>query len=50
LNTSDFGKALYFFQVKAGAFMGFHAGWEMAEWFAEPGQQAEYKPSFHRLI
>ena len=35
--------------VKAGAFMGFHAGWEQPDWYSlEAGKAAEYKPSFYR--
>ena len=34
----------------AGAFMGFHAGWEQPDWYALPGEAAEYKPSFYRLV
>ncbi len=34
--------------LRAGAFMGFHNGWESPEWFAGKGQTAEYKPSFRR--
>ncbi len=35
--------------AKAGAFMGFHAGWEQPDWYSiEPGKEAEYKPSFYR--
>ena len=32
----------------AGAFMGFHAGWEQPDWYAKPGEKPEYKPSFYR--
>jgi dimethylglycine dehydrogenase len=32
----------------AGAFMGFHAGWEQPDWYAKPGEEPEYKPSFYR--
>ena len=35
--------------LKAGAFMGFHAGWEQPDWYATPGRTPEYKPSFYRL-
>ncbi|KAI4540107.1 hypothetical protein MJG53_020712, partial [Ovis ammon polii x Ovis aries] len=28
--------------------MGFHAGWEQPHWFYKPGQDAGYRPSFHR--
>ena len=34
--------------LKAGAFMGFHAGWEQPDWYAQPGSIPEYKPSFYR--
>ena len=34
--------------VNAGAFMGFHAGWEQPDWYAPAGEVAEYKPSFNR--
>ena len=34
--------------LKAGAFMGFHAGWEQPDWYAVKGEEAEYKPSFNR--
>ena len=34
--------------LNAGAFMGFHAGWEQPDWYAQPGEIAEYKPSFDR--
>ena len=36
--------------LKAGAFMGFHAGWEQPDWYALPGETAEYKPSFYRYL
>lgn len=36
--------------VRAGAFMGFHTGWEQPDWFAEPGQKPEYRPSFYRWV
>ena len=28
--------------------MGFHVGWEQPNWFALPGDEAGYKPSFRR--
>ncbi|XP_017383203.1 dimethylglycine dehydrogenase, mitochondrial isoform X2 [Cebus imitator] len=28
--------------------MGFHAGWEQPHWFYKPGQDTQYRPSFHR--
>ena len=28
--------------------MGFHVGWEQPNWFALPGDDEGYKPSFHR--
>ena len=31
-----------------GAQMGLRAGWEQPNWFALPGDEAEYKPSFRR--
>lgn len=34
--------------VEKGAEMGVHAGWEQPNWFAKPGDQAGYQPSFHR--
>lgn len=34
--------------IKAGAFMGFHAGWEQPDWYATEGQKPEYQPSFYR--
>jgi dimethylglycine dehydrogenase len=35
--------------TKAGAFMGFHAGWEQPDWYStKPGKTPEYKPSFYR--
>ena len=34
--------------LNAGAFMGFHAGWEQPDWYASAGEVAEYKPSFNR--
>ena len=36
--------------LDAGAFMGFHAGWEQPDWYAPPGEKPEYKPSFYRLV
>ena len=34
--------------LNAGAFMGFHSGWEQPDWYAAKGEVAEYKPSFNR--
>ena len=34
--------------LNAGAFMGFHSGWEQPDWYAVEGEEAEYKPSFKR--
>ncbi|XP_078368879.1 dimethylglycine dehydrogenase, mitochondrial-like [Oculina patagonica] len=34
--------------VERGAEMGFHVGWEQPNWFALPGDDAGYKPSFRR--
>jgi len=34
--------------IKAGAFMGFHAGWEQPDWYTLDGSKPEYKPSFYR--
>ena len=31
-----------------GAEYGFHGGWEQPHWFAHPGDEAGYKPSFRR--
>ena len=36
--------------LKAGAFMGFHAGWEQPDWYSIDGQKPEYKPSFYRYM
>ena len=36
--------------LKAGAFMGFHAGWEQPDWYSIDGQKPEYKPSFYRYV
>jgi dimethylglycine dehydrogenase len=34
--------------VSAGAFMGFHHGWEQPDWYSADGSKPEYKPSFYR--
>ncbi len=34
--------------VQAGAFMGFHTGWEQPDFYAINGGKPEYKPSFYR--
>ncbi|XP_059500806.1 dimethylglycine dehydrogenase, mitochondrial isoform X2 [Stegostoma tigrinum] len=34
--------------LKAKGSMGFHAGWEQPHWFYKPGDDAGYRPSFHR--
>ena len=36
--------------IGAGAFMGFHAGWEQPDWYAPAGEVPEYKPSFYRYL
>ena len=36
--------------IKAGAFMGFHAGWEQPDWYTVDGSKPEYKPSFYRYF
>ncbi len=28
--------------------MGFHSGWEVPHWYAKPGDDVGYKPSFYR--
>ncbi|XP_013778311.1 dimethylglycine dehydrogenase, mitochondrial-like [Limulus polyphemus] len=39
---------MYEKQLERGAEMGFHAGWEQPAWFALPGDEKGYKPSFRR--
>ena len=34
--------------VQRGAQMSVHAGWEQPSWFALPGDDAEYQPSYRR--
>lgn len=34
--------------VERGAEMGFHVGWDQPNWFALPGDDAGYRPSFRR--
>ena len=34
--------------ISAGAFMGFHAGWEQPDWYSTDGTTPEYQPSFYR--
>jgi len=34
--------------LAAGAFSGFHSGWEVPEWYAGWGCKAAYEPSFRR--
>ena len=36
--------------LKAGAFMGFHAGWEQPDWYSIDGKKPEYTPSFYRYM
>ncbi|CAH3156069.1 unnamed protein product [Porites lobata] len=40
--------AIYERLIQRGAEMGFHVGWEQPNWFALPGDEAGYKPSFRR--
>ena len=35
---------------QAGAFMGFHAGWEQPDWYSTDGSKPEYKPNFYRVV
>ena len=41
---------MYLFQSlkKAGAQFTFSAGWEVPKWYAKEGDEAGYRPSFHR--
>jgi len=34
--------------LEAGAFMGFHAGWEQPDWYSTDDSKPEYKPNFYR--